>query len=121
MCGLRSFFFSRRRWIHSTMPSDITRLLNHGIVANSEYAVPVDVTQTPPLTTVIPGPCRDVSTMVVLEKIEIPTAFSFLFTIRFLLQHGSNVCIVNVCYTYVRVYFLFRPAISDNFPLHHPS
>ncbi|KAJ5944512.1 hypothetical protein N7516_004680 [Penicillium verrucosum] len=24
------------------MPSDITRLLNHGINANSEYAVPVD-------------------------------------------------------------------------------
>lgn len=80
MCGIRSFFFlaSQMDPFHSeSMPSDITRLLNHGIIANSEYVVPMDVTQTPPSTTVIPGPCRDISTMVLLEKIEIPHHFFF--------------------------------------------
>ena len=98
-CGIRSFFFLASQmdpFYSELMPSDITRLLNHGIIANSEYAVPVDVTQTPPSTTVILGPCRDISTMVLLEKIEIPTAFSFLFTVWFPLQHGSNVCLMYV-------------------------
>lgn len=34
--------------------------------------------------------------MVLLKQIEIPTAFSFLFTVQFPLQHGSNVCLMYV-------------------------